>query len=94
MIIKTKIVPKGFTAITLFAIIFTKTKDDKIVINHEKIHRRQQIEMLIFPFFLWYFIEALIRGYSKVSFEKEAYAHENDIDYLKNRRAFAWVKYL
>jgi len=50
--------------------------------------------MLIVFFFLWYLIEAIAKGYRNISFEKEAYANEKDLNYLKNRRAYAWRKYL
>ena len=93
MIIKTNIVPKGFVAITIFPFIFTKDKN-AITINHEKIHLRQQAEMLILPFFIFYLVEAIIRGYRSISFEKEAYENENNLNYLKNRKLYSWVKYL
>lgn len=33
-------------------------------------------------------------AYHDVSFEEEAYNNENDLDYLKNRTPFAWIKYV
>jgi len=81
--------------------IYTNDKSP-IIINHEKIHWKQQIEMLIFPFYIWYFIELLIRrinknnyeSYMSLLFERESYNNENDLDYLKTRKHFAWIKYL
>jgi hypothetical protein len=73
------------------------------VVNHEKIHFRQQLEMLIIPFFLWYGLEYmyhLIRlrnmqeAYLAISLEKEAYSHEQEIEYLKLRKWLAWTRYL
>lgn len=93
MIIKTNILPKDVIAITIFPFIFTRSKDE-VTINHERIHLRQQCEMLIVFFFLWYLIEAIAKGYRNISFEKEAYANEKDLNYFKNRRAYAWRKYL
>ena len=93
MIIKTNIVPKGFTAITIFPFIFTKDLGEETV-SHEKIHLRQQIELLIIPFYIWYLIEALFKGYDNISFEKEAYANEKDVTYLKHRKLFSFLKYL
>lgn len=29
-----------------------------------------------------------------LSFEREAYRHMNDLDYLKKRKPYAWAKYL
>ena len=54
-------------------------------------------------FFEWYFMEWLFRsvqygnmhtGYRNISMEREAYAWQDDIGYLDQRRPFAWVKYL
>ena len=66
--------------------------------RHELIHFRQQLEMLILPFYLWYILEWLIRtiatgkdSYRSISFEKEAYANEHIIGY---RKWFGWIKYL
>lgn len=93
MIIKTTIVPKGFVSITIFPFIFTKSRD-KIIINHERIHFRQQLEMLVIPFFIWYIIEVIFKGYGNTSFEQEAYQNEDNLNYLKSRKLYSWVKYL
>jgi len=70
---------------------------------HELIHHRQQKELLIVPFYALYFLNFLYgfiryRSYKKayyhVCFEKEAYAHEKDPNYLKSRKWGAWFKYL
>ena len=34
------------------------------------------------------------RAYFDVSFEREAYRNEDNSGYLKNRRLFAWIKFL
>ncbi len=107
MIFVSKIlVPKGFIGITLYPFIFlklSKDKDNTVFINHEKIHLRQQIEMLIILFYVWYGIEYLIRiiqyknkktAYRNISFEKEAYQNENNLDYLKKRRFWRFLKYI
>jgi hypothetical protein len=98
--------PKGFKGITLFPFIFLSHKEDKedlILINHEKIHIRQQLELLIIPFFLWYGVEFLFRwlhyknysaAYHNISFEREAYFNEKDLGYLKRRSLFRFLKYI
>jgi hypothetical protein len=70
-------------------------------INHEKIHWQQQLEMLIIFFYLWYIIEWLIRiftnpnnAYKSLSFEREAYGNDDNLDYLKTRKPYAWLKYI
>lgn len=99
------LLPKGYRGITLFPFIFLLRKEDKrntVFINHEKIHIRQQLELLILPFFVWYGIEFLVRlvqyknwsrAYRNISFEREAYAKEKDLDYLKKRPFWYFLKY-
>ena len=77
-----------------FIFIASDTIIDDELINHERIHLRQQIEMLIIPFYIWYLIELYTKGYYNVSFEKEAYDNEKNLTYLRKRRIFAFVKYL
>ncbi|MBA80433.1 MULTISPECIES: hypothetical protein [unclassified Leeuwenhoekiella] len=76
-------------------------KRNKVFINHERIHLRQQVELLVLPFYVWYLSEYTyyrIRGYSKekayrsICFEREAYQFENDLYYLKKRRPWAFLK--
>ncbi len=71
------------------------------LVNHEKIHWQQQLEMLIIFFYLWYLIEWLFKAllppynnsaYSALSFEREANEYENDLAYLEKRKHFAWIK--
>ncbi len=100
------ILSKSFAAVTIFPFIILKrkeSKDDFVLINHEKIHIRQQLELLWILFFIWFALEYLFRliqyrnsylAYKNISFEREAYAHEYDIDYLQNRSAFRFLKFL
>lgn len=84
----------GAIAFFPFIFIHPDTTIDARLLNHEKIHLRQQIEMLILPFYVWYLIEYVFRGYIGISFEKEAYANDSDLNYLKSRKMFNFVKYL
>jgi hypothetical protein len=77
--------------------------DMTFTLNHEKIHARQQLEMLWIPFFLWYSIEYLIRliiyrshnqAYMNLTHEKEAYSNAVNLNYLQTRKPFSWIKYL
>jgi hypothetical protein len=77
-----------------FIVIPSTTKMDDILLNHERIHLRQQIELLIIPFYIWYLIEGAIKGYRNICFEKEAFANENDLSYLKNRKPLSFLKYM
>ena len=100
------LVPNGYLGITIFPFVFLKygsSKKDNVLVNHEKIHLKQQLEILILPFFIWYLIEFIIRllqykkwhlAYQNISFEREAYKNEKDLDYLKSRSFFSFIRYL
>ena len=100
------VVPKGFRGFTFFPFVFLFDKKDKlnlVLLNHERIHIRQQLELLIVLFFIWYGIEFLVRlvryknrrvAYYNISFEREAYANEKDLYYLKQRSFWNFLKYL
>ena len=83
------------SCITIYPFIFisTKVKITDELINHEKIHLRQQLELLVIPFYIWYLIEFYIKGYYNVRFEKEAYQNESNLNYLKKRKLFQFLKY-
>lgn len=66
---------------------------NEVLMNHERIHLWQQIEMLIIPFYILYFIELFKKGYHNVSFEKEAYDNEKNLSYIKKRRLWSFLKY-
>jgi hypothetical protein len=105
LIVTKYLIPKGYRGLTVFPFVFVKHQYDKkniVFINHERIHIRQQLELLIFPFLIWYFIEFIVRfiqfkkwslAYRNISFEREAYANEKDVDYLKNRTFWRFLKY-
>lgn len=76
-----------------FIIMPKSTIIDEELINHERIHLRQQIELLIIPFYIWYLIEFYTKGYYHIKFEREAYKNECNLTYLKHRRPYAWLKY-
>lgn len=77
------------------------------MINHESIHTEQMKEMLFIFFYLWYIIEWFIKlfkygdstggdggAYRNISFEREAYNNEANLDYLKKRKRYSWWYYL
>ena len=128
--VRNSVIPfQGFIAITVWPFIFVRrnlwAKFTNDTLRHERIHGRQQVEMLIvgavfaallalsgggwwsllaLPLFFWcYGMEWLLllvstgdshRAYRAISFEQEAYDHELDPDYLKERRPFAWIYYI
>jgi hypothetical protein len=100
------LIPKGFRGFTFYPFVFLsdkKDKEHKALLNHEKIHIKQQLELLVVFFFIWYGIEFLIRlvqyknrreAYYNISFEREAYTKEKDLDYLKQRSFWNFLKYV
>lgn len=91
--------------IALFPFIIVKDKlylFDKELINHEKIHIRQELELLVLPFYIIYGINWIINylkykswdtAYRNICFEREAYQNDYNLDYLKNRKLFSFLKY-
>lgn len=106
LIISKYLVPKGYSGITIFPFVILahqNLKNNEVILNHEKIHIRQQLELLIIPFFIWYGLEFLIRlfqyrnlkiAYRNISFEREAYSNEKDLNYLKSRFLLHYLKFI
>ena len=106
IIIRNNLVPfPNYKAMTIWPFIFVRrgvwySNDTD---RHERIHGRQQLEMLLLLFYLWYGVEYIIRlcitrdrdrAYRTISFEQEAYDHDRDEQYLQHRRWYAWLMYL
>ncbi|WP_031456801.1 hypothetical protein [Flavobacterium chungangense] len=106
LIVAKYLIPKGYRGMAVYPFILIKYYKDQVnvvFLNHEKIHLRQQIEMLILPFFIWYILEFFIRfiqyknrdlAYRNISFEREAYIKETDLNYLRNRSFFQFLHYM
>ncbi len=96
---------KNYVGLSLWPFIILKNddlKDDMVLINHEKIHLKQQQELLIIFFYILYISEWLLRtlfyldsykAYQNISFEREAYANEKNLDYPDVRKAFGFLRY-
>ena len=123
-IIRNKYIPfPGYKAINLFGVLFVKNnaKIDDVTINHEGIHSKQFIELMILfavatvfirwwlplfsPlfFYVWYIVEWLIHlirfrsadiAYRRISFEREAYTNQGDVNYLPKRTWFSFLNYI
>ncbi|MDD3005310.1 hypothetical protein [Flavobacterium sp.] len=106
VIVTKYLVPNGFSGITIFPFVFLKEKkyiSHSTLIQHEKIHLKQQLELLIVLFFMWYFLEFLFRlwkykdkhkAYQNISFEREAYANESQEGFLRQRKLWNFINYL
>lgn len=105
LIVSKYFIPKGYRGLTVFPFVFLRARTDRdfaVLVNHEKIHLRQQLELLVLPFFSWYFMEYLFRlvqygnhskAYRNICFEREAYQNEKDLDYLKKRPFWKFLNY-
>lgn len=86
----------------LFPFILVKThalKSNPAMINHEHIHLRQQLELLLLPFYILYLFNYFInllyyrdhdQAYRNIVFEREAYCNERNLQYLNRRKFWAW----
>lgn len=94
-----------FVGLTLWPFVFLKDgslRDDPILLNHERIHLRQQWELGIVLFYLWYLVEWLTKwirygdprlAYYHISFEREAYRNESNLEYLSTRKSWNFLHY-
>jgi hypothetical protein len=92
----------GGMALFPFVLVRAK-KPSKALLNHEYIHLRQQLELLIIPFYILYILAYSInflkyknhyRAYMNIYFEKEAYQNDDDFNYLKNRKLWSFINYI
>jgi hypothetical protein len=106
ILISKYIIPKNYTGLAVYPFIFLKNKslsDNWVLINHERIHLKQQKELLWIFFFIWYILEFSVhlirhrdwnKAYHNISFEKEAYENEGNPNYLNDRKLWSFTKYL
>jgi hypothetical protein len=100
-VIYNNIIPfPGFKAINIFGVVFARkgsflSEEQKV---HEAIHTIQMRELLYIGFYIFYFLEWVIKlflykdAYSNISFEREAYSNQEDVEYLTKRKRYAWFK--
>lgn len=103
LIIHAPLIPVA--GIALFPFVFLKEqhlKNDPLIINHERIHLKQQLEMLILPFYILYLFNYLLnliyyrnhdQAYRNIIFEREAYRCEHNLTYLSRRNFWAWKNF-
>lgn len=106
VIINKYLILNRFDGVVLWPFIFLRRpglRENKVFMNHERIHLKQQLELLVLFFYIWYLVEFFLRylqydnsfeAYQNISFEREAYANENNLEYIKNRNFWSFLKYL
>lgn len=99
------LITRKYAATTIFPFIFFKNKEklnDRFIVNHEMIHVRQQLELLVIPMWILYGLNYLLNrlkgmghdiAYLDIIFEREAYGHDHDMKYLTKRKWYAWIKH-
>lgn len=105
LIVNKYLLGKSFKGISLWPFVVLRHKDaarDPVFINHERIHLKQQQELLVLPFYFLYLAEFGFRflkyrnafkAYRNISFEREAYNNEKDLTYCENRRLWGFTRY-
>ena len=104
IIIRSRLIPNG-VCVNILGMLWARDnfRIDKIVVNHERIHTAQMLELLVIPFYIIYGIEWIVRlcqyhnchlAYRNISFEREAYTNDYNLDYLTHRPLFNWIGYL
>ena len=91
--------PITIGAITLGPLVFSRREMSEETKNHEAIHWQQYIETGIIGFvvlYLFFWLWNLIKlrdgalAYAMIPFEREAYAYDHHLDYLDERKRYAW----
>ena len=105
LIVSKYLIPVGYRGMTVFPFVILREAADAenvVLMNHEKIHFRQQLELFVLPFFVWYLADYMVKliryrdkneAYRNIVFEREAYANEKDLSYLKSRSFWKFLKY-
>lgn len=103
IVIRSRFVPRRF-CVNIFGTLWVRDRErlNDRLINHERIHTAQMRELLFVPFYILYFFEWLFRliklrnwysAYEAISMEREAYANDNNLNYLSTRKPFSqWRK--
>ncbi|MES2454833.1 MAG: hypothetical protein V4594_04820 [Bacteroidota bacterium] len=91
-------------AMALYPFMIFKDREllsNRRIVRHELIHFRQQLELLILPFYVLYLFNYLFnlliyknhdQAYRNIRFEREAYTNDHDESYLKRRKCWAWLR--
>ena len=96
------VAPINIHAIALGPLVWCRGEFDDILKNHETIHYHQQLELLFIGqwlLYVFYWLKGLIiykngdEAYRESPFEREAYDNEENLEYLKTRKLWAWRKY-
>src|SRR5690554_280367 len=89
---------RGMLVFPFILLADSQSRHDPVLLNHERIHYRQALELLVIGFYLLYLGEFLVgwarhrnrqQAYREISFEQEAYRHERNLHCLATRKRWA-----
>jgi hypothetical protein len=98
-----KFVPINISAISFGLWVWARGLMSARIKNHETIHYKQQVELLFVGqwilyglFYVYNYIKLRDgrQAYYQVPFEREAYDNDDNLDYLKTRKHYAWIRYI
>ena len=94
---------KGYRGQSLFIFVLYKGQISQKTKRHEFIHFMQQLELLFIFHWILYALSTIIglfkymnykKAYKNNWFEKEAFAKDKQVNYIINRKPYAWIKYI
>ena len=95
-----KIAPIEISAIALGLVVISRGTMDERLRNHETIHFQQYLDLFFIGFWIIYLWDWLWgkyhhkdgrKAYFSIRAEQEAYTHDNNLEYLSNRKRWAWL---
>ena len=93
--------PIDIGAITIGPLVFSRGEMSEVTKNHEAIHWQQYIEtgilgfiVLYYSYYLWNYVKYRDgkKAYYTIPFEKEAYDHDENLEYLDSRKRYSWLR--
>ena len=102
-VILSKVAPIDIWAISFGIWVWCRGELSEKTKRHETIHFQQQLELgfaLQWAIYAFSYLYHLVKlrdpreAYYDISFERESYGNESYKNYLKNRKRYAWIKYI
>ena len=100
-VILSYLAPIDIGAITIGPLVFSRGEMSEVTKNHEAIHWQQYIEtgilgfiVLYYSYYLWNYVKYRDgkTAYFMIPFEREAYDHDEDLEYLDSRKRYSWFR--
>jgi len=98
-----KIAPIEINAISFGIWVWSRGEMSETTKRHETIHYKQQLELLfVFQWLLYglFWLVNLVKhrdgavAYQRIPFEIEAYGNQSKVNYIENRKRYAWTEFI